>query len=697
MALYICMTAAILITVTVILWKTQERETMGREGLNAQTFLVLALIDTCILYIPWFLYLWPTENGGFKSHVLLLPYMVIRLMQTVSMDADYEAALKIASLAGRTGVSIGFLKFYTVVLSYVSVMVPLAGILTILGFFGNQIGGRIATSRLSFGKTVFVFNGAGARNLNLAESIWEKRGRKNRDCIFLFCNVLETPGAEAAAKIRRMRGWYTADYPSHLLTIIQRSRRKEMFYFLLEDEEDNYNDAVSILRRAGELCRYGEKWSCADRVKITMTLSNYELSSILDSQDKYGIFVRLINMEQMCAQDLFSRWPLYTCLSPGQKTINMVIIGGGKGAEEILLNALWMGQIASAQLKIRLISERANQIRNKLIMTCPALFDPETAGDRITEIEFENVGGREELGLQNRSFDEMDYIVVAGNNDNDNIQIAMWLRTWSARDRELAAEQPFIAALVRDEKHTEQAEKLCVHDSRDISYDLHIFGTEGRLFDADHILRSDLVGIAHRIQLSYEIENLDGHVDAELNRKAWDELNRSVYNYRSSEASALYLANRLFDAGAIEACMKKAEGSPDRSFTGEEQAEYWRKAVREERSEGDNRKISEIMEAYTEKIKDPVLFDRLAETEHRRWIAYMAGNGWVTMPADMIGEWLAASGGRRKDYLRLRHPAMASWKDLEERSLIVTGGEDREYYKNMDRLMVERVRFFIGQ
>ena len=75
----------------------------------------------------------------------------------------------------------------------------------------------------------------------------------------------------------------------------------------------------------------------------------------------------------------------------------------------------------------------------------------------------------------------------------------------------------------------------------------------------------------------------------------------------------------------------------------------------------------------------------------------MAGNGWVTMPADMIGEWLAASGGRRKDYLRLRHPAMASWKDLEERSLIVTGGEDREYYKNMDRLMVERVRFFIGQ
>ena len=40
---------------------------------------------------------------------------------------------------------------------------------------------------------------------------------------------------------------------------------------------------------------------------------------------------------------------------------------------------------------------------------------------------------------------------------------------------------------------------------------------------------------------------------------------------------------------------------------------------------------------------------------------------------------------------------MASWKDLEERSLIVTGGEDREYYKNMDRLMVERVRFFIGQ
>ena len=695
MAFYICMTAAILITVFGIVWKTRGDDNTGREGLNAQTFLALALIDTCILYIPWFLYLWHNEEGDFKNHLILIPYMIIRLMQTVSMDADYESALEIASLAGRGWVNAEFLRIYTIVLSYVSVMVPLTGILTILGFFGNQIGCKIATSRLSLRKKIYVFNGAGERNLNLAQSIWTGNGKKARDCTFLFCNVVEAPSAEASRKIRRLGGWYTAEYPSHFLNLAHRSGRKRMYYFLLEEEELNYKDAVSILKKAGAMCRYREKWHAAERVSVTMTLSSYELSSILDSEDKYGIFVRVIDVEQMCAQDLFSRWPLYTCLNPGQHMINMVIIGGGRGAEEILLNAAWMGTLAKASLKIRLISERAGAIRNKLVMTCPALFDPQLAGEQITEIEFEDVSGREELGLQSRSFDNMDYIVVASDNDNDNIQIAMWLRTWSARDRDLKAGQPFIAVLVRDEKHSEQAENLCVHDSRDISYDLHVFGTEERLFDADHILRSDLVNMAHKVQLAYDIENMEGPIDAQQNRMAWEELNRSVYNYRSSEASARYLANRLFDSGAIEACMRKRSGSPDRIFTGAEQAEFWKEALRRKKREGDHSLIKEIGEAYIERIRDGALFDKLAETEHRRWVAYMAGSGWVTMPDDMIREWTQISGGKSKDYLRLRHPAMKSWKDLEERALSM--GKDRDHYKNLDRLMVEGVRFFITE
>ena len=72
----------------------------------------------------------------------------------------------------------------------------------------------------------------------------------------------------------------------------------------------------------------------------------------------------------------------------------------------------------------------------------------------------------------------------------------------------------------------------------------------------------------------------------------------------------------------------------------------------------------------------------------------MAGNGWVTMPDEMIPQWMQFGGGRSKDYLRLRHPAMKSWENLEERALSM--GKDRDYYKNLDRLMVEGVRFFIG-
>ena len=106
-----------IVTVSGIVGSVRGVNLFGRVESPVHVMLAVSLINTCILYIPWFIYSWQTESGDFKNSLLIVPFMIVRLMQTVSMDADYEAAIQIAYLAQVSGVSERFLQFYSILLS----------------------------------------------------------------------------------------------------------------------------------------------------------------------------------------------------------------------------------------------------------------------------------------------------------------------------------------------------------------------------------------------------------------------------------------------------------------------------------------------------------------------------------------------------------------------------------------------------
>ena len=620
--------------------------------------------------------------------------MIVRLMQTVSMDADYEAAIQIAYLAQVSGVSERFLQFYSILLSYVSVLVPLSGILTIAGFFGNRIGYRGAIGRLSGRTRIYVFNGTGERNMGLAESIFESERKAARKCSFLFCNVHEDPGVTVKRQIRKMKGWYAAEYPSLLMRIVTYRRNRRIHFFLLEDEEKNFNDVMGILRAAESLSGGKEHWPEADRVRISMLLESEQLDRILDSQDKHGIFVRIMNTESMCSQELFKRWPLFSGLSDSQKSINLLIIGKGGVAAKALQSALWMGRLAKAALKIAYIGEDAEELRNRLYMTCPALFDPRLSGGIEYDLSFDNIVTRAQLTKHSGKLSEADYVLIACGDDDTNIRTAIWTRTWIARQRPLDAEQPFIAVCIRDNDHAVQADHLYIQDSRE-TYGFHIFGTDSRLFTAENILYSRLDRILYRIQLSYCMDDPDEEPSEQQKNEAWMQLNRSVYNFRSSEANAQYIVNRLFDSGALEECMRRDEAAADtagRPLSGSEQAKYWANAVRAAETSGDRSRLDDILAVYEEKIADRQTVDLVAKAEHARWVTYMAVNGWIPLPAAELVMRKERGIGGHKDYLRLRHAAMVRWDELDEISSIVSDGRDIERFKNADRKTVKTAK-----
>ena len=700
MVFYICMGLAGIVTALIIASCVKGGSFPVKWESPIHAVLALALIDTCILYIPWFLYSWRMGDGEFRNKLLIIPFMIIRLMQTVSMDADYESALEIAGLAAASGASPSFLRFYCIVLSYVSVLVPVSGILTIVNIFGNKIGYLVTAGRLSAKKRFYVFNGIGERNLRLAESIYRKEEGHTGECAFLFCNVREEPGMQALRLIRSIRGWHTADYPSTLLKTVTFMRSRTIEYFLLEEENRNYNDAVNILKEAGKFSGGRELWPAAGRVQVHLLLKSDQLDNIMDTQNKYGIMFRIMNLERMYACDLFERWPLFVAGDHGKEKTDLMIIGRGSVAEKILLTAVWMGRTAGPSLRITYVGDDAELLEEKLRMSCPALFDPALAGGESYELYFENVSEYARLNLQKRDILKTDYAVIIGDNDEENVKIAMWMRTWLARRMEETAAQPFIAVCVRDGRRAEQAEKLRIQESRQ-SYDLHVFGTESRLFTAEKILDSDRSRSLQRMQASGGIAGPGLSLSPGDLKKARVSLNQSVYNYRSTEAGLIYAVNRIHDSGALAEYMRRreaAEGLPQRTapFTGYEQARFFRESVAERMRNPSGNTLNGILSVYDEMMDNSGILERLAVQEHRRWIAYMAVNGWIAMPLQELRRWRLRHPDSNKDYLRMCHACMTSWEGLREAAEIATDGRDTEYYRQQDRNLVRRVKWFTG-
>ena len=141
------------IAVFLIHYYLGKKET-GYWKIPRQSWFILSLFCTCVLYLPWVIYSWDPGTGSVGKFLLSIPYMFVRLMQTISLDADYETAIEIVTLAEKSKTSLGFLQFYAGVLFWVSALVPAFGLWTVLGLFRNKIGYWFETSRYSF-KTRF--------------------------------------------------------------------------------------------------------------------------------------------------------------------------------------------------------------------------------------------------------------------------------------------------------------------------------------------------------------------------------------------------------------------------------------------------------------------------------------------------------------------------------------------------------------
>lgn len=743
-------TYAIFLAVTVFSLIIIVRQQSSNRTRNSTRLIrqitVLAFADVLILFIPYFYQMNIVRDSAPVPWWFWPPYMIIQLLQTGSLDADYSSVFMLME-ERSLGLPPWFINLYTVTLSYLSASIPVMSVLFVSTAFYNKLGYVLLRIFPFRWKKLFVFNEISSPALSLISGM-TKDGEDAGGVRFVFCNITEDPSGEAADRLKNLRVYYTSKGPSSVLSEFSSflKSREIHFMFLAEDEDRNLEDTIEVLHTGGGLGAakrhssfHAFRMEWLTNVSILLLTKSDEMGNILDSQDKHGIGVRLLDREKCNAFDLFLRWPLFiTCrdenerdgaMQPGGKqTISVLIAGSSETSRTLLSTVLWMGRISRMDLSVIYAGTDADETERKLRAGCPGLFSPEAGGGEQYSIRFLNMDLPELMlsvsdGDTSQTADllsKVGYIIVSGEDDETNISSAMNLRSWYCRRFSKDVNDPFISVLVRSRNKMRKLSSLRIMDSSSLTYHLHSFGTDELIFSYDSLLENPVYRMMENIQYSYSMPPADlGEETASLSpgseaygkleaarALAREELNSSSYSYLSTQSNAVYALMRLFDSGAAGEYLR-ARGLPSH---GTAQRDLLVSTFLSRLNPGSSYLYTvpdnpenvkeDLLDLYMKKTSDPEILDRMAKAEHSRWNTYMLCSGWITMSAKDMPAYLDAHQGNHKDYLALRHPCITTWEGLEEVSVIKSswggGTPDPDRFYRSDRVMVRRLKFILS-
>lgn len=426
-------------------------------------------------------------------------------------------------------------------------------VLAVINVF-DLIGRRFASLRFWFvcrfsvrRRSVYVFSGLGGRELSLAREIVERegsgRGRaaRGRRPLIIFTNVSRADRDEFTDRIadldssdaRFLGEGFTAT-AARLCSGKNMRFSRCRFLAVSDDAARNVAKTCSALERIrgigtgpdgapndplpaflkegpGEDGRGRDQ---EERVLFYVRIDSPDDPVVLDAANSGGaarsLPLKTLQDESLAAISLLHRTPLYLALDQGPagpsslrpsapQTLDVLVLGSGRLAEEVVLDVLWMGQMHNVRLRVTVADEGAEALRARLELRCRELMelnDEEGDGSGLFHLGFKSVA------LRSRHFyDEVLgpladsphlYVVTAvSRGDAANYELALAARLHlldcRAQDGSRLAD-PVIAAYVRDPSMSR-----LIPDELDVganSYGIRTFGAG--LFGYDTILGTDL-------------------------------------------------------------------------------------------------------------------------------------------------------------------------------------------------------------
>ena len=537
---------------------------------------------------------------------------VFNTMQMIALNSDFYGIFEVA----REQIGSSLLgDLYICLLAVIHILLPLATIFTAYNIIAYCLAHAKLTLKHLSSDDIFVFSACSAKTEFLARDINEKHGKK---AAFIFVRKKDDDAIDTD----------TADLLNHILydddiakIKIKLKKSRLLYYFnLSEDEDENMNNTLSLIDKYA-----GSPFQ--SNIHIITFLKNDESDLLIDASSKGKINIHIVDEDQASVYRLLYQKPLYTALK--ENLISLLIAGFGNDGAELLKAAVWCGQLEGMRLKIRILTNDIEQKKAKLIHRLPDLLCDDY------DIEFLEANTDDTtLGhmLRQHCMDTT-YAVVTGDNDEENINTAVYLRRFFLRNSPDFNNMPFIAVKVRSHEKYDSIRNIATPEAnqeRKTEYNIYPYGNEREVYSYGELVDSTIEKLARNVHLTYEEIFSDG--SAPDVPAALDRYNVFEVKKRSNRANAMHIKYKLWLLGL--------------EYTDDEEAE----------------------EADFNEYLDEELLDRLAVVEHDRWMAFLRSEGWAGASVDESKCFRALSKGRHECSIIKLHPYICPFEDLEERS-----------------------------
>ncbi len=575
-----------------------------------QIFLIGFFISAILLYFPIsYVGDFANENEALKI-IKSIIFAIHNTMKAFLLEADFLEFKEVIMETLKDDYTLSVVySTYALVFSFVA---PILTASFVLMLFNSISTGAKYT--LNTAKNIYYISELNEKSIALAYDI-KINGKKG---LTVFCNVDEKDEekTDLVDKAKRLGALCFGKDISSINYKAWQKNAVRKFYFIAEDENDNLNKSLSVIKRCRENKNLNKK--ATECYVFAHSLSS---EALLNATDFGNLKVRRINAQRNLVYKTLSDYSIFKNNIPCERgyKLNILIVGFGRQGIEFLKTLCWYGQMNNYELNVHVFDQ------NPEILSLAKSIMPEIIEYNGKEMEGEpyyNINFYGDTDVSSNDFNEKikkigkittAYVILG--DDQLNIETSIKLSTEYARLYKDGLKDLDIFAVVYNAMQNQVIkENSGLNSAVGSGYNITLIG--------DTTSRYSLESIE---MLEDEKVALDCHMK-------W-----------------------------VTTCDEKTQEKSKRIF---EKYEYYR---RSSMSEAVHKKARASLKVPNgEKIdrysSNTVSIDIL---EHKRWNAYMRSEGFVR--------------GESKNFIAKTHQDLIPFEQLTEevklKDLIVSGGE----------------------
>ena len=499
----------------------RKAELRKRDSLSSGHIFTSFRIFLMLFFVSVFCALYPLarldlEGGGVVLKSVLAS--VINTFRLFFMAGDYVYACK---LIGGADIYIWLSIAYLIYLACFYLVAPIFTLGFILSFFRDASSTvRYALSRRS---DLYLFSQLNERSLALAEDIAESQ--RDKRALIVFSDVYarnEDRVMELIASAKRL-GALCLKKDVTEVGIDSRSNRVRKIYLIGDDEDENIQQALTIINRHA-----GGK-ADTDKLELYVFSNSAESEALLTSvynkpqgSRPQNMKIRRINENRTLALSELIDNPVFedAIEQNGVKKIGLVLVGLGGYGTELLKAFCWCSQMAGYEFTLH-VFERGQGIE-KIRAIAPELIKynrNDIPFEAHYDIQFHDgieVGSPQFL-QEIRAIEGITRVYVSLGDDELNIETAMRIRSALETQRMWHKEiyRPSIYAIVYSASKTQslslaeshnagaQTKKYSLKNMEGVSYDIFLIGALKTRYTLKNVERTELEEMAMPFHLDW--------------------------------------------------------------------------------------------------------------------------------------------------------------------------------------------------